>query len=159
MKEKIIEAKDYVTKSNLPASDYVINPYVGCPHGCKYCYARFMKRFTNHTEEWGSFIDIKRCLKPINTKRLSGKRIFISSVTDCYNSFEERYCITQNILNQLVNVDCFITIATKSSLILRDLELLKKLQNLTVAMSINTLDENFRQDMDNASSVKEKLNK
>ena len=44
--EKHIQVNDFVTKSNLPASDYVINPYVGCPHGCKYCYASFMKRFT-----------------------------------------------------------------------------------------------------------------
>ena len=58
---KEIITKDYVTKSNLPVSDYVINPYVGCPHGCKYCYASFMKRFTNHKEEWGSFMDVKRC--------------------------------------------------------------------------------------------------
>ena len=33
MLEKVIKVNDYVTKSNLPASDYVINPYVGCPHG------------------------------------------------------------------------------------------------------------------------------
>lgn len=57
--EKEITVKDLVTKSNLPASDYVINPYVGCPHACKYCYACFMKRFTNHSEEWGSLIDVK----------------------------------------------------------------------------------------------------
>lgn len=42
MKEQIIEVKDYITKSNLPASDYVINPYIGCPHACEYCYACFM---------------------------------------------------------------------------------------------------------------------
>ena len=46
--ERVIETKDYLTKSNLPASDYVINPYVGCPHACKYCYACFMKRFISH---------------------------------------------------------------------------------------------------------------
>ena len=36
--EKSIEVNDYLTKSNLPASDYVINPYVGCSHGCRYCH-------------------------------------------------------------------------------------------------------------------------
>ena len=59
---KEIQIKEYLTKSNLPASDYVINPYVGCPHGCKYCYASFMKRFTRHTEDWGTFVDIKKSL-------------------------------------------------------------------------------------------------
>lgn len=116
--EKRITTKDYLTKSNLPASDYVINPYVGCPHACKYCYASFMKRFTGHKEEWGSFIDIKECDKPINIKRLKGKSVFISSVTDCYNVFEEKYGITRKILEQLIDADCQITISTKSNLIL-----------------------------------------
>ena len=54
-----VTVRDYLTKSSLPASDYVINPYIGCPHGCQYCYARFMKRFTGHQEKWGTFIDVK----------------------------------------------------------------------------------------------------
>ena len=156
--EKNIEVKDYLTKSNLPTSDYVINPYVGCPHGCKYCYASFMKRFTNHKEEWGTFIDIKKCSKKINLKRIENKRVFLSSVTDCYNQFEEKYELTRNILEQLVNVDCELSISTKSRLILRDLDLLKKMKNLTVSMSINTLDENFKNDMDNACSIQDRLN-
>ena len=57
--ENEIAVKDLVTKSNLPASDYVINPYVGCPHGCRYCYACFMKRFTRHREEWGRFMALQ----------------------------------------------------------------------------------------------------
>lgn len=157
LKEQIVEVKDYVTKSNLPASDYVINPYVGCPHGCKYCYACFMKRFTKHEEEWGTFIDIKQCSKSINKKRLEGKTIFLSSVTDCYNPYEEKYCVTQSILKQLVGIDCTINISTKSDLILRDINLLKKLNNLTVSLSINTMDEDFRSDMDNASSIADRL--
>lgn len=157
MIEKKIAVKDYLTKSNLPASNYVINPYVGCPHACKYCYASFMKRFTGHDEKWGTFIDIKECDKPINLKRLQGKSVFISSVTDCYNPFEEKYRITRNILEQLANTDCEITISTKSNLILRDLELLKKLPQLKVAFSINTLNEAFRKDMDQASSIQERL--
>lgn len=154
---KEINVQNYVTKSNLPASDYVINPYVGCPHGCKYCYASFMKRFTGHTEEWGSFLDIKRAQKPIDQRKLIGKRIFISSVTDCYNPYEEKYEITKGILKQLIDIDCEITITTKAKLILRDIEILKKMKHLKVALSINTLDEKFRANMDNASSIKERL--
>ena len=156
--KKEIQVKDYLTKSNLPASDYVINPYVGCTHGCKYCYASFMKRFTGHKEEWGTFIDIKRCDKKINTKKLENKTVFLSSVTDCYNEFEEKYKITREILKELLNVNCNLNISTKSKLILRDLDLLKQMKNLMVSMSINTLDENFKEDMDNASSIKERLN-
>lgn len=155
--EKEIQVNDYLTKSNLPASDYVINPYVGCPHGCKYCYASFMKRFTGHKEDWGTFIDIKKCDKEINIKKLENKTVFLSSVTDCYNKFEEKYELTRKILKQLINANCYLNISTKSKLILRDLDLLKQMKNLTVSMSINTLDEEFRNDMDNASSIKERL--
>lgn len=158
MLEKEIVTKDYLTKSNLPASDYVINPYVGCPHGCKYCYASFMKRFTGHSEEWGTFIDIKRCSKPISKKRLEGKTVFLASVTDCYNPYEEKYCITQSVLKQLLEAECRVSISTKSSLILRDMELLKQFKDLSVAISMNTLDESFRSDMDNAGSIEERLN-
>ncbi len=155
--EKEIQVKNYITKSNLPASDYVINPYVGCPHGCKYCYASFMKRFTGHLEEWGTFIDIKQCDKEIDIKKLENKKVFLSSVTDCYNQFEEKYKITRKILEQLRNANCYIEISTKSKLILRDIDMLKKIKNLKVSMSINTLDESFKNDMDKASSIKERL--
>lgn len=155
--ENQIETKDYLTKSNLPASDYVINPYVGCPHGCIYCYARFMKRFTKHSEPWGDFIDIKTCKKPININKLTGKTVFLSSVTDCYNKFEEKYQKTRKILEQLVDSDCTLNISTKSSLILRDIDLLRKIKNLKVAISINTLEEEIKNDMDQASSISERL--
>ncbi|SDM94557.1 radical SAM protein [Acetanaerobacterium elongatum] len=157
IKESIIEVKDYLTKSNLPACDYVINPYVGCPHACRYCYACFMKRFTGHAEEWGTFIDVKLCDKPISLKKLAGKSVFLSSVTDCYNRFEEKYRITRGILERLVDADCSVGISTKSKLILRDIDLLKRFRSLRVSMSINTLDEGFKNDMDNASAIAERL--
>lgn len=154
---KEIYTGDYLTKSKLPASDYVINPYVGCTHGCKYCYASFMKRFTGHTENWGEFIDVKKCNKPIDLKKINDKSVFLSSVTDCYNSVEENYQLTRRILEQLVFSDCKLYISTKSKLILRDLDLLKQIKDLTVSLSINTLDEKFRSDMDNASTIEERL--
>jgi DNA repair photolyase len=157
IKEKVIQVKDYLTKSNLPASDYVINPYIGCPHACKYCYACFMKRFTGHAERWGTFVDIKQCDKPISSIKLHNKAVFLSSVTDCYNCFEEKYQVTRKILKQLVDIECSIGISTKSKLILRDIDLLKKCKDLKVSISINTLDESFKNDMDNASSINDRL--
>ena len=154
---KEIKVNDYLTKSNLPASDYVINPYIGCTHGCKYCYASFMKRFTGHKEDWGDFVDIKLCDKKINLNKISKKSVFLSSVTDCYNQLEEKYKLTRHILEQLVNSDCYLSISTKSKLILRDIDILKQIKNLSVSISINTLDEKFRCDMDNASTIAERL--
>ena len=108
---KEIIVNNYVTKSNLPFCDYVINPYVGCTHGCKYCYASFMKRFTGHTEEWGSFVDVKLCEKPLSKKKLTGKAVFLSSVTDPYNALEKKYMVTRNILEELTEIDSRIYIS------------------------------------------------
>jgi len=54
LKIREIKVKSIIQKSGLDV-DYVINPYVGCLHSCAYCYARFMKRFTNHPEPWANF--------------------------------------------------------------------------------------------------------
>lgn len=141
---KIVPVKNLVTPSGLPETDFVINPYIGCPHQCVYCYAEFIKRFTNHTEDWGDFLDIKQAQKPIDTRKLVGKRIVISSVTDPYNAFEKRYHVTRHVLEQLQNVHAAITIITKSDLILRDIDLIGRLENIQVAISLNSLDDTFR---------------
>ncbi|WAV92033.1 radical SAM protein [Oxalobacter aliiformigenes] len=141
---RIVPVKSLVAPSKLPGTDFVINPYIGCPHQCVYCYAEFMKRFTNHTEDWGDFLDIKRAEKPIDIRKLAGKRIVISSVTDPYNAFEKRYQVTRHILEQLQNAHAAITIITKSDLILRDIDLIGRLENAKVAISLNSLDDTFR---------------
>lgn len=158
MKVKEIKVSSYLSKSNLPGFDFVINPYIGCSHACLYCYASFMKRITNHSENWGSFIDIKLTDKELDLKKIQNKNIFMSSVTDCYLPLEKDYLITRNILEELERVSCNLTISTKSSLILRDLDILKRFKNLTICISINTVDEGFKNDMDKASSIKERIN-
>ena len=57
---KEIETKNIMTKSSGPLGGYAVNPYTGCTHGCRYCYASFMKRFTGHTEPWGKFLDLRK---------------------------------------------------------------------------------------------------
>lgn len=155
---KAIECKSVLTKSDLPVCDYSVNPYVGCTHACKYCYASFMKRFTGHTEPWGDFLDIKHW-KPINNPRkYTGKELFIGSVTDPYQPQEEQFGRTRELLEQLQGSGVKLSIATKSDSILRDLDLIKSFPDVRVSWSINTLDDTFRSDMDNAVSIERRLN-
>lgn len=154
---KEIKVKNYLTKSNLPGIDFTINPYIGCSYKCRYCYASFMKKITNHSENWGDFIDIKLTEEEIDLKKIQNKTIFLSSVTDPYLSFEKEYLITRSILEEIKDSNCKLIITTKSSLILRDLDILKQIKNLTVCISINTIDEKFKNDMDKASSIKERI--
>ena len=154
---KQIDVKDIMTKSNSPIGGYCVNPYVGCTHGCKYCYASFMKRFTGHTEEWGSFLDVKKWPTIANLTKYKGQHIIIGTVTDGYLPQEAEYKNTRKLLEQLVGVDAELLICTKSDLVVRDLDLLKKFKKVTVSWSINTLDEGFKSDMDDSVSIERKI--
>ncbi len=152
-----ISVRSILTKSNLPVGDYSVNPYVGCTHGCKYCYASFMKRFTGHTEQWGTFLDVKIWPEIKKTGKYSGKELFIGSVTDPYLPQKKIYERTRALLMQLKDSGAKISIATKSDLILRDLDLIKSFPDARVSWSINTLDDNFQRDMDQAVSIDRRL--
>ena len=154
---KEIEVKDIMTKTNLPVSDFAVNPYVGCTHACKYCYASFMKRFTNHPEPWGEFVDIKSWPEINKPGKYVGKEAFFCSVTDPYQPLEKKYGRTRALLEQLLPTGISISISTKSDLILRDLDLIKQFAGAHVSWSINTLDEDFRKEMDRAVSIERRL--
>lgn len=80
-----INVKTVLTKSNLPIAGYSVNPYVGCTHACRYCYACFMKRFTGHEEPWGTFLDVKHWEAIKNPRKYDGQTMIVGSVTDAYN--------------------------------------------------------------------------
>lgn len=152
-----IEVRSVISKSNLPVCDYSVNPYVGCTHACRYCYASFMKRFTGHAEPWGGFIDVKYWPEIKNPSKYKGTEIFIGSVTDPYNPQEAEYQRTRAFLEQMQDSGARISIATKSDLVLRDLELIRKFPDARVSWSVNTLDEDFKNDMDDAVSIGRRL--
>lgn len=148
-----LKVKTVLTKSNLPIAGYSVNPYVGCTHACRYCYACFMKRFTGHTEEWGTFLDVKHWDKIKDPRRYAGQTMIVGSVTDGYNPQEEIFCRTRAFLEQMQGSGINLIITTKSDLVLRDLELIKTFPSPLISWSINTLDENFKNDMDKAVSI------
>ena len=152
-----VETKNIMTKSTLPVGGYSVNPYVGCTHGCKYCYASFMKRFTGHTEPWGTFLDVKHWPAIKNPRKYAGQRVVIGSVTDGYLPQEAQFGNTRRLLEQLRGSGAEILICTKSDLVVRDIDLLKELGKVTVSWSINTLDEDFQNEMDRAASIGRRL--
>ena len=152
-----IEAKSIITKTDIPVCDYAVNPYVGCTHGCKYCYASFMKRFTNHPEPWGEFLDVKYWPELRKPEKYAGKEMFFGTVTDPYNPQEEQYRRTRTLLEQLQGSGIKLSIQTKSDLVLRDVDLIRTFPEARVGFSINTLDEDFRADMDRAVSIERRL--
>lgn len=152
-----VQTKNIMTKSSLPVGGYSVNPYVGCTHGCRYCYASFMKRFTGHTEPWGTFLDVKHWPAIRDPQKYRGQRVVIGSVTDGYLPQEEIFRNTRRLLEQLRDSGAEILICTKSDLVVRDLDLLRQMGKVTVSWSINTLDEDFRADMDHAASIQRRL--
>lgn len=152
-----VDTKNIMTKSSLPVGGYSVNPYVGCTHGCKYCYASFMKRFTGHTEAWGTFLDVKRWPEIKNPQKYRGQRVVIGSVTDGYLPQEAWFRNTRKLLEQLKDSGAELLICTKSDLVVRDLDLLREMGKVTVSWSVNTLDEAFRADMDKAVSIERRL--
>jgi len=142
---KEVKAGNILSKSKI--YDWTINPYVGCQHGCFYCYARFMKRFSSHNENWGEFVDVKINAPELLAKEVNKKkkeRVWISGVCDPYQPIEEKYGLTRRCLEILQASDWPVVIQTKSPLVLRDLELLKKFKAIEVGFSIATGDEEIR---------------
>lgn len=142
-----IKVKSVLSKSNISGFDYCVNPYVGCFHGCVYCYATFMKRYTGHTEEWGSFVDVKVDAPEILQKQLTRAKkgnVIISSVTDAYQPVEARYTLTRQCLEILLSHQFPVDILTKSPLVLRDIDLIKRCKDIEVGITITTDNEKIR---------------
>lgn len=154
---KEIQVKNILTKSNLPIAGYSINPYIGCSHACKYCYAAFMKRFTKHDEPWGSFVDVKYWEPIKNPQKYAGKTMIIGSVTDGYLPQEAIYKRTRTFLQEMQGSNINLIITTKSDLVVRDLDLIKTYPNPLIAWSIDSLDENFKKEMDHAPSIQRRI--
>jgi len=145
MKIREINAKSILSVSQV--SDYALNPYVGCQHACVYCYAKFMKRFTGHREQWGEFVDVKINAPELLAREVMKKkvgRVWVSGVCDPYQPLERKYRITRRCLAVLVENNWPVMVQTKSPLVLRDIELLKRAADIEVGFSITTADEGLR---------------
>ena len=163
---KIVEklCKTALSKSGL-SYDYTVNPYTGCLHGCVYCYANFMRRFSGHLQDdWGSFVDVKVNILDVLAKELprrTGGSVWLSSVCDPYQQVEAKYRLTRGIIDLLSSYRNFsISILTKNALVLRDLDLLKRIKNrLDIGFTITTFNPDAQPIFEpNASPVRDRIN-
>jgi len=142
---KEIQAKAILSKSQV--YDYAVNPYVGCSHSCRYCYAAFMKRFTGHAERWGEFVDVKINAPELLAKEIGRKpvgRVWVSGVCDPYQPIEQKYRLTGACLAILGEKGWPVTVQTKSAFVLRDIGILEQAKEAEVGFTITTADDRVR---------------
>jgi DNA repair photolyase len=145
IKVRAYEAKCSValSKSNLPGLDLALNPYVGCEHGCIYCFAPDIVKRPRET--WATEVGYRSNIPVLLNKELKTKRgtIGIGTVTDPYQPLEKVLLLTRKCLMEIVRHDNPISIQTKSDLVLRDMELISASARPEVGMTITTADESL----------------
>jgi DNA repair photolyase len=158
-----ITTKSALVRSKIPGVDYVINPYLGCGHGCRYCYAVFMRKYSHHPRSpWGSFVEPKTNIAEVLNLELSRKkrrgRALLSSVCDPYQPLEQRYRLTRACLEALRKWGWGIDILTRSPLVTRDLDIFSATPGVTVGFSIPTDDDEVRKVLEpNAPPIGDRL--
>jgi DNA repair photolyase len=156
--------KTALSKTQISSYDYTINPYTGCENGCVYCYANFMRRFSGHLRDpWGSFVDVKVNLLDVLGKELlrkPGGKIWLSSVCDPYQPLEKKYELSQGVIDLVSRNSRFsLSVLTKSSLVLRDLDLLEHMKDrVDVGFTITTFSQKAQPIFEpNASRVSDRI--
>jgi DNA repair photolyase len=136
-----VTVRSILSRSRL--ADYCLNPYAGCEHACVYCYARFATRFSHPNDEWGSFVDIRtnapRLIEEEAARKRPGK-VVISSVSDGWQPQEQKYRLTRQCLQVLLDHNYAVFIQTKSALVQRDFDLIEGHPNVEFGMTITTVE-------------------
>ncbi|NPA34561.1 MAG: PA0069 family radical SAM protein [Chlorobi bacterium] len=159
------EVVNYVKTPDLGLM-HTINPYRGCEHGCIYCYARNSHEYLGFSA--GLDFETKIVYKPDVARRLEEYllRIYprkvilhISTNTDCYQPIERKLKLTRQILEICLKYKNPVRIITKNALVLRDLDILKKMmeyEGVKVMITITTLNESLRRVMEPRTTTAQK---
>ncbi|MFO7841938.1 MAG: radical SAM protein [Fidelibacterota bacterium] len=146
-------------KSNYLPYRWDLNIYRGCAHRCRYCYALYSHQYI----EGGDFFNeiyikenIVECLeKKLRSPYWKHETVNLGGVTDSYQPVEKEKKIMPEILRLLIRYRTPAAISTKSTLIMRDHDLLEKLAEtagLHLSFSITTTDEELRKKIEPASA-------
>ena len=148
-----VQCKTALTRVRGMAFGWSLNPYRGCTHGCHYCFARSTHFFydLNADEEFSSIVFVKANIADVLRLELSAPswrrhRVVIGTATDPYQPIEGRYRLTHDALEAFLAFRTPVSIITKSSLVVRDADILAELAKrlgCTVSFSITTIERNL----------------
>lgn len=134
---------------NMPFA-WSLNPYRGCVHACHYCYARATHAHLslNPDDDFSGRIFVKSNVVEVLQRELSARgwrreEVAIGAATDPYQPGEGRFRLMPGILEAFITARSPVSIVTKSTLPLRDLDALVRLQEVAgvrVNFTITTLD-------------------
>ncbi len=134
----------YVKENSWFGINYNMNIYKGCSHGCIYCDSRSECYCIDNFDKVRAKENAMQLIrKELNSKRRTGV-IGTGAMSDPYNPFEKDLMLTRNALEQINNFNFGIAIATKSNLIVRDIDILKKIKThspVLVKITITTVQD------------------
>ncbi len=142
-----IKVKNALNRSKIYGVQYCLNPYRGCQHACKYCYAELIIKKTGKNEKWGSYVDIKDNFFETLEKEVYREKkglVMISSVTDPYQPIEAKTRLTRRCLEALSRNGFPVYVLTKSHFVLGDIDIFRNFEDCEVGITITTDNENIR---------------
>ena len=143
MKVTTCSHRPVLVPCKLKKPDYQIDPYVGCAHYCHYCYA-LNRAETDWTREIQTYKDIGTQLSG-ELEKISPQKIYMGYETDPYQPCEAEYRQTRKVLRLLLEKGFSVSILTKSDLVLRDVDLLRDMEDASISVSVAFNDNRTRE--------------
>ncbi|MET1101372.1 MAG: radical SAM protein [Pyrodictiaceae archaeon] len=137
-------ARTGLSRSGLPDLDYALNPYLGCWHSCLYCYAREYVGHPEASTRWGEVIVVRENIVELLQHEVRYKRrgvVGVGTITDAYQPLEALYKLTRRSIELLLKHGFQVSIQTKNTLVLRDLDILEEYRRLVdIGVTITSMD-------------------
>lgn len=144
---KFLSVKYGLVPTGLPDLDYALNPYIGCQHGCMYCYAPNYVDELDVKENWGKIVYVKENIHEVLLNEVSKKKrgiVGLGTITDGYQPIESIYGLTRTSLKLLLSHGFRVSLQTKSSLVLRDVDLfLKFKKKIDIGFTITVMNNSL----------------
>jgi len=142
---KIIRKRAKTGFGRSKIADCVLNQYIGCLHGCRYCYVKSVCR--SNYGEWGTWVVVRENIPELIRGKFVKGEVIMSSLSDPYQQIESKIKLTRRVL-EYMNKNVKLRLLTKSDLVLRDLDVFKEFRDVHVGLTINSFNSKLRREIE-----------